>query len=554
MTSRHTPFDPPQAESCELRVVEVKPTTTTLRPVGWAFWGPELGWFSLLILSIALALFLRLGDVPLFDLDEGAFAQATLEMVHSGHYLSTSLDGEPRYDKPIFSYWMQAVAVHWLGPTELAFRLPSAFAASLWVLVVFQFAREQMGVAGGAAAGLLLVFALGPMIIGRAATADAWLNLWLTLAFVDWARWHGQPRRSAPLLRAYLWMGLGFLTKGPVAVVIPLLASTVYLWSAWRWRDWLRSVLNPWAWLVFALVAVPWYIMILWQEGTGFFYGFFISHNLDRFLETRSGHGGVVWYYLVVLPLVVSPFAGWVLSTLGRLRHWPQAWERFAWIWFFLVFGLVSVSSTQLPHYVIYGLTPLLLLLALQREQLKRPWLAFLPVVVIFALFLLWPWLLHVATHFLQRPYDLALAQRGIAIFDVQYSLIALAFMGVVVLIIRLLRWAIWQRLLLLGALQALFMTAVFIPAAGEMQQTPVKVAAELARELPGTVVAFDVRMPSFSVYRGAPTPRRMPEPGEWAFTRIQGVEVIAATYPDQTIEILFQEGGIALVWVPSTR
>src|SRR5690349_21187030 len=85
----------------------------------------------LTLIAVTLSLLLWLGHAPLFDVDEGAFSQATLEMFQRGDFLSTYLNGEPRYDKPILVYWLQAAAVTLIGPSEWAFRLPSAICATL---------------------------------------------------------------------------------------------------------------------------------------------------------------------------------------------------------------------------------------------------------------------------------------------------------------------------------------------------------------------------------------------------------------------------------------
>ncbi|MDN5873688.1 MAG: glycosyltransferase family 39 protein, partial [Sinobacteraceae bacterium] len=160
-------------------------------------------------------------NTPLFDLDEGAFSQATLEMVHSGNYLTTTLNGAPRYDKPILIYWLQAASVKVFGVHEFAFRLPSILCASLWMLAVWSFARRY---AGGERAALVAALAvpLGLMssVIGHAAIADALLNLFLALTFFDIYRYFDRPGRGV-MLRVYLWMGLGLLAKGPVAVALP---------------------------------------------------------------------------------------------------------------------------------------------------------------------------------------------------------------------------------------------------------------------------------------------------------------------------------------------
>ena len=57
----------------------------------------------LLLLAVA-ALFWAIGSVPLFDLDEGAFSEATREMFERHDFISTYLNGVPRYDKPILIY------------------------------------------------------------------------------------------------------------------------------------------------------------------------------------------------------------------------------------------------------------------------------------------------------------------------------------------------------------------------------------------------------------------------------------------------------------------
>ena len=54
--------------------------------------------------AVTVSLFLWLGHAPLFDVDEGAFSEATLEMFQRGDFLSTYLNGAPRYDKPILVY------------------------------------------------------------------------------------------------------------------------------------------------------------------------------------------------------------------------------------------------------------------------------------------------------------------------------------------------------------------------------------------------------------------------------------------------------------------
>ena len=110
--------------------------------------------FRLLLAVLVLFPFLALGTAPLFDLDEGAFTASTMEMFLRGDFLSSHLLGEPRYDKPILIYWLQAASVSLLGSSEFSWRLPSALASSLWILATHGFVARVRDQRTGLAAAL----------------------------------------------------------------------------------------------------------------------------------------------------------------------------------------------------------------------------------------------------------------------------------------------------------------------------------------------------------------------------------------------------------------
>jgi len=180
-------------------------TDTALNPPRFEL-GTQARW--LLWLLPAILFLMNLGGAPLFDVDEGAFSEATREMFVRHDFLSTFLNGAPRFDKPILIYWCQAIFVWLLGPNEWSFRLPSALAASTWCYAVGVFAWQRFGREAGWLACGIAATSLGVHIIGRAATADALLNMLLTLALLDAWR-HLESGQRKPLLRSFLWIGLG---------------------------------------------------------------------------------------------------------------------------------------------------------------------------------------------------------------------------------------------------------------------------------------------------------------------------------------------------------
>lgn len=360
----------------------------------------------LLIWAVALLLLctLGLGRAALFDVDEGAFSEASREMLASGDWGHTTLNGADRFDKPILVYWLQASSIAVLGVNEFALRMPSALCTWAWALALALFAAPRWGQRTGMVAGTLLVTSLGVSLIGRAATADALLNLLVTLATLDLWRWAeamsqvpaatpvvhklarslgskpsgeaaivklfvsaaGLPVHAPKLLRrAALWIGLGLLAKGPVAILVPGAALLIWCLASKRWRLILDALRDPWAWAIVIGVAAPWYGYALARHGQAFIDGFFIKHNLARYGGALEGHGGGLAYYVVVLPLLLLPWSALLVPLIWRAgRLWAEPLPRFLLLWAAFVLVFFSFSGTKLPHYLLYGFSPVVLLCA----------------------------------------------------------------------------------------------------------------------------------------------------------------------------------------------
>ena len=496
-----------------------------------------------LILLLPLAsFFLRLGGAPLFDVDEGAFSEATREMFERGDFMSTYLNGEHRFDKPILIYWLQAIGYLLFGATEWAFRLPSAIAAAAWSYATWYFARQRFGPDTALAALVVAATAIGPFAIGRAATADALLNLLLALALFDAWR-HLESGARAPLLRTYVWIGLGVLTKGPIALIVPGAVTFLYCASRGEWKIWLRSVLDPIGWIILAVLVVPWYAAALIIHGQNFIDSFILKHNVERFTGTLEGHAGSLFYYIFAVPLLLLPWTSPLLAALRNIRSDADTGvRRFLWIWAGFVVVFFSLSGTKLPHYVLYGATPLFLLVAAHRESLRRAWLHFAPPTALLALFVLLPLVFKLlSTGDVGNAYYRA--QLGEAFAEADWIYFAVTLGGLLLWLGIALRVqaTLWTKMMIVATIQVLVLTTVVVPWVGNVLQGPVKEAAAFVRKLDEPVVAWRLNAPSFSVYREAVTPSRAPEPGELALTRVDRI-------PKTGYETLYRKGGVAVV------
>ena len=340
----------------------------------------------LLVLAAAAALFLAgLGEIPLTDRDEGEYATAVAAMRAKGDWLVPTLNGQLYLEKPILVYWAMAGSQVLVGDNEIGARLPSALAAFALVLACGLAAwRIGRKASLGALAAAALAFSPLFVLVGRACLTDALLSLWTTLAllWVFLALEQEPPQDRKWWLLAWLALGLGFLTKGPVALAVVLPSAAIYALVQRRFFFALKRAQWLWGLLIFLAVNLPWYGLVWWKLGDTFIDAFFVSQNLRRFSETLLGHGGGLFYYLPVLLLGAFPFAAAALPELGRaLGQNPKAQRQeeplarlhlLAAVSLLVVLVVFSLAATKQINYILPALPFLALLAACHLDRLGR--------------------------------------------------------------------------------------------------------------------------------------------------------------------------------------
>jgi hypothetical protein len=218
-------------------------------------------------------------------------------------------------------------------------------------------------------------------------------------------------------------------------------------------------------------------------------------------------------------------------------------------LWACVVFVLVSSSQTQLPHYVLYGVTGLTLVFAHHRNILfSGGWQSIFPVVFFLSLLFL-PQILMFAAEQSGQLYELELLDRSDEVFGWEYSLLTLLALGMILVAVFWRNVGMTQRLLAIGFIQTLFVFNVVVPAIAELRQAPVMEAALLARSHQGkATVSHGIKMPSFSVYRGEVTPRSDSEPGGLIFTRSDRLSSLEQKIDVRHLKVIYRQGGILLL------
>ncbi|MEW6729071.1 MAG: glycosyltransferase family 39 protein [Pseudomonadota bacterium] len=498
--------------------------------------------YALLTLAAVISFLVNLEGVPLFDLDEGAFSEATREMFVRGDFISPFVNGVPRFDKPVLIHWFQAASMAIFGPTPFAFRLPSALAATGWVLLVYGFIARVLDRDPALRAALLVATSLGVMVIGRAATADALLNLWLVAAMFGIYLYFLE-RRTRWILLTHTAMGLGFLTKGPIALLIPGAVALLFFALQRELPALWRAAFHPLGLVLLIAIPLPWYLLQYQAQGMAFIDGFFGTHNVERFSGPMEGHAGSLFYYLPVALLLALPFT---TPLLRAVRELPERVKSplglYLWLWFGFVLAFFSLSGTKLPHYLNYGMTAALILAALALPALRSRPLALLPPVLFFAALAalpsLWPKLT-----VMQRDEDVRALLTGaealfVPGFGTVFALLALG--GIALMLAR--RPSLTRALIGLGLVGNLALALWLVPSLAAIQQGPIARAAELARNQHGPYVMWGLNTPSYSVHSGHVQERREPRSGDLVLTRSRKLIELPPH------EVLMDERGYALV------
>ena len=304
-----------------------------------------------------------LGSSQLFDWDEINFAESAREMLVSGDYLTVQINFQPFWEKPPIFIWLQVLSFQLFGTftenawtsMEFAARFPNALVGIATLLILFRIGKKHVSATFGHLWAFSYLAAMTPHVYASSGIIDPLFNLFIFLGIYSYSQFYAQPNSLRWAIYAGLSIGLGMLTKGPVALL--LWGATLLVLGIWQqvWKSKPMSRLLLGACLsgiLAVLLFASWYAMIIMKFGWGI-WDDFVAYQIRLMTTGDAGHGQPVYYHVLVLLLGCLPISIWAGARLLRRKSSDDTIDLTRWmqVLFWVVLVIFSLVKTKIIHY-----------------------------------------------------------------------------------------------------------------------------------------------------------------------------------------------------------
>lgn len=309
--------------------------------------------FSLISLGL---LMIGLNMIPLFDWDELNFAEAAREMNITKNYLYVQIGFEPFWEKPPFFMWIQALFESLFGSHTWVYKMPNVIAGVLAVNLVYHIGDNMGKRMLGSFWALATLLSFGPYIYWKSGIIDPVFNLFIVIAIYQWYKITEASLKNERSHFYYLmvgvYLGLAFLTKGPVALLI---AGLVIFWVTAVRSKWHEILTGKILLSLIGLLAVLslWVLPLLKSNGAEFIEEF-IAYQIILFKGQIEWHNQPWFYHIIVLFFIAFPSSILALPHLFKNRILDRntdVWNLFMRAMFWSVLIVFSITTTKIIHY-----------------------------------------------------------------------------------------------------------------------------------------------------------------------------------------------------------
>ena len=332
-----------------------------------------------LVLISWIAFFWNLGVMGVMDKTEALFVEVAHQVYLTDDWITPRWNWQTFFDYPIWGYWMVALSFKLFGVSEWAARLPVALTAIALVALSFyalryfglngqdeQLETRQKWIRAWIGTGIV---ALNPGWVGwgRTSVTDMFLSSAIAMAMLSFFLGYAQPDKPKVQQRWYLvapvFAAIAVLAKGPVGLLLPALAISIFLIYVGQFWQVLREIKLVAMIGIFLLITVPWYGLAAQVNGAEFIGTFFGFSNFQRFTSVLYRHAGPWYFYLPYCFILLFPWSLFLPLAIARLQFWrKKVWAStprnrqlglFCFVWFMVILVFFSAAATKLPGYIL---------------------------------------------------------------------------------------------------------------------------------------------------------------------------------------------------------
>jgi 4-amino-4-deoxy-L-arabinose transferase-like glycosyltransferase len=323
------------------------------------------------IFVVIIIIYLIGFGIDVMDVDAAQYASMSREMLASGHFLQVYDFGKDYLDKPPFLFWISALSMKIFGVNNFAYRFPSFLFALFAIFSTFKFANLYYKKEVAVLAAIILASCQALFLINHDVRTDTILMSWVIFSIWQLAEWY-EKNKLQNFLLASIGIAGGLLTKGPIALFVPIFAfgSQIILQRNFRMIFKWQYILGI---IIIGSLLLPMCIGLYQQfdlhpekhvidkTGVSGLRFYFWTQSFGRITGESEWNNGANIFFL--LQNMLWSFLPWILFFLiaffeevkQLIRQKFKLLPRQEWIsmgGFLLTYLALGMSKYQLPHYI----------------------------------------------------------------------------------------------------------------------------------------------------------------------------------------------------------